>query len=100
MTRRKVKKKQTKRRTQRKRRTVRKKRTQRRTQRKRRVQRKRRSARKSRSKKRVPFGGYGIDFTNCHDTLEEVFGNKPVSPPQMTKLIWKYIKRKRIASKP
>ncbi len=56
--------------------------------------------RKSKSKKKVPFGGYGIDFTNCHDTLEEVFGNKPVTPPLMTKLIWKYIKRKRIASKP
>jgi chromatin remodeling complex protein RSC6 len=94
LTRRKVKKKQTKRRAQRKRRTVRKKRTQRRT------QRKRRSARKSKSKKKAPFGGYGIDFTNCQETLEDVFGNKPVSPPQMTKLIWQYIKRKRIARKP
>jgi chromatin remodeling complex protein RSC6 len=54
--------------------------------------------RKSRSKKKVPFGGYAINFTNCHDTLEEVFGKKPVTPPQMTKLIWKYIKKKRIAS--
>ncbi len=94
MARKTIKKKQTKRRAQRKRRTIRKKRTQQRT------QRKRRSVRKSKSKKKVPFGGYRIDFTNCHETLEEVFGKKPVSPPQMTKLIWKYIKRKRIASKP
>ncbi len=56
--------------------------------------------RKSKSKKKVPFGGYAINFTNCHETLEEVFGRKPVTPPQMTHLIWKYIKRKRIASKP
>jgi chromatin remodeling complex protein RSC6 len=55
---------------------------------------------KSKSKKNLPFGGYGIDFTNRHETLEEVFGKKPVTPSEMTKLIWQYIKRKRIASKP
>jgi len=107
MTRRKTSRRKTKRKTTRrktKRKTTRRK-TKRRTSRRKskRKTTRRKSKRKTsrrKSKKKVPFGGYGIDFTNCHDTLEEVFGNKPVSPPQMTKLIWKYIKRKRIASKP
>jgi len=63
---------------------------------KRRAQRKRRSARKLKTK-RKPFGGYNISFVGCTETLEQVFGKKGVTPSEMTKLLWKYIKKHKIA---
>jgi len=53
---------------------------------------------KSRSKKK-PFGGYSISFSGRTETLEEVFGRGGVTPSEMTKKIWKFIKAKRLASK-
>jgi chromatin remodeling complex protein RSC6 len=53
---------------------------------------------KSRSKKK-PFGGYSISFSGRTETLEQVFGQGNVTPSEMTKKIWKFIKAKRLASK-
>lgn len=60
---------------------------------------------KSRSKsrkskgKRKAFGGYSINFADRRETLEEVFGNGRITPSQMTKSLWKFIKAKRLGSK-
>ncbi len=62
--------------------------------------RKTKSRKKTKSKsKRKPFGGYAINFSGRQETLEQVFGKKPVTPSEMTKKIWVFIKSKRIASK-
>jgi len=53
---------------------------------------------KSRSKKK-PFGGYSISFSGRTETLEQVFGGGNVTPSEMTKKIWKFIKAKKLASK-
>lgn len=50
-------------------------------------------------KKKKPFGGYNINFTNCTETMEEVFGRKPIPPSQMTKILWWYIKKWRLGGK-
>jgi hypothetical protein len=50
-------------------------------------------------KKKVAFGGYSINFKGCKDSLEEVMGAKPIGPSEMTKKIWAYVKRKRLAKK-
>jgi len=52
-------------------------------------------AKKSKSKKK-PFGGYAIRFSGRKETLEQVFGKKPVSPSEMTKKIWKFVKAKNL----
>ena len=49
--------------------------------------------------KKKPFGGYTICFKGCDDSLEKVFGKGKVTPSEMTKAIWKYIKRKKLSSK-
>ena len=47
--------------------------------------------------KRPAFGGYSINFGGRKETVEDVFGKKPVSPSEMTKKLWAYIKRSRLA---
>ncbi len=60
----------------------------------------RKSKPKSKSKgKKKPFGGYAIRFSGREETLEDVFGKGKVTPSEMTKKIWKFIKAKRLASK-
>ncbi len=49
--------------------------------------------------KKAAFGGYSINFKGCTDTVESVFGSKPVSPSDMTKKLWAYVKRRRLAKK-
>jgi hypothetical protein len=49
------------------------------------------------AKKKAAFGGYSINFKGCKDSVEAVFGSKPIGPSEMTKKIWAYIKRKRLA---
>lgn len=61
-------------------------------------QRKTKSRSKSKSK-RQPFGGYAINFAGRTDTVEQIFGTKPVTPSEMTKKIWIFIKSKRLANK-
>jgi chromatin remodeling complex protein RSC6 len=57
---------------------------------------KKKKARKKSKKKRKAFGGYMI---RPDANMAKIIGNKPVSPAQMTKKIWTYIKRKRLAKK-
>ena len=44
-------------------------------------------------KKKQQFGGIVIYFINQQKTLEELFGDKPITPADMTKKIWKYVKK-------
>jgi hypothetical protein len=50
-------------------------------------------------RKRKVFGGYTISFKGRKETLEQVFGKGRLSPAQMTKKLWQFIKRKRLAKK-
>ncbi len=49
--------------------------------------------------KQKPFGGYGVNFKGCSDTLEGLFGKKPISPSEMTKLLWAYVKKNKLGGK-
>ena len=49
------------------------------------------------NKKNKPFGGYAINFAKRQETMEQIFGKKPLSPSKMTKRLWKFIKQKRLA---
>ena len=49
--------------------------------------------------KKAAFGGYSITFSGCDDTLTTVFGDKPIAPSEMTKKLWAYVKRKKLAGK-
>jgi len=55
-------------------------------------------ATKSKTKK-LPFGGYAINFAGRKETVEQVFGNKPIAPSEMTKRIWKFVKSKSLANR-
>ena len=55
--------------------------------------------RTERMAKKKPFGGYSINFKGCKDTMESVMGSGPIGPSEMTKKIWAYVKRKRLAKK-
>ena len=62
------------------------------------------SAKKSGSTKKAggkkkPFGGYSISFGGREETLERVFGSKPIAPSEMTKRLWKFVKSKRLGSR-
>ncbi len=49
--------------------------------------------------KKAAFGGYSINFSGCDDTVTTVFGEKPIPPSEMTKKLWAYVKRKKLAAK-
>ncbi len=55
-------------------------------------------ATKSKTKK-LPFGGYAINFAGRKETVEQVFGNKPIAPSEMTKKIWVFIKSKSLSNR-
>ncbi len=55
-------------------------------------------ATKSKTKK-LPFGGYVINFAGRTETVEQVFGNKPIAPSEMTKKIWVFIKSKNLSNR-
>lgn len=42
--------------------------------------------------KKTPFGGYAINFSGRTDTVEQVFGKKPIPPSEMTKKLWAFVK--------
>lgn len=44
------------------------------------------------------FGGYVIRFTRA-ETMEQVFGSQPLTPGQMMKRLWDYIKRHGLATR-
>jgi len=54
---------------------------------------------KPKTQKRLPFGGYAVNFKGCTDTLESLFGSAPIPPSGMTKRLWDYVKRHRLATK-
>jgi len=63
---------------------------------------KRRTTKKKATKsktKKLPFGGYAINFAGRKETVEQVFGNKPIAPSEMTKKIWVFIKSKRLSNR-
>ena len=44
---------------------------------------------------RKPFGGYTISFASVRDaTVGEVFGSGAITPSEMTKKLWAFVKRK------
>ena len=57
-----------------------------------------RSSSKSKSGKPA-FGGYAINFAGRQETVEQVFGNKPIAPSEMTKKIWVFVKAKGLSNR-
>lgn len=56
------------------------------------------SAKTAKSPKKL-FGGYAINFVGRKDTVEQVFGKKPIPPSEMTKRIWAYVKANKLSTK-
>ncbi|MFB5605755.1 MAG: hypothetical protein ACE5R5_01860 [Nitrosarchaeum sp.] len=56
------------------------------------------SSSKPKSKKPA-FGGYAISFAGRKETVEQVFGNKPIAPSEMTKKIWAFVKAKNLSNR-
>ncbi len=46
-----------------------------------------------------PFGGYAISFKGREESLEKVFGSKPVAPSEMTKKLWAFVKKHKLSTK-
>lgn len=46
-----------------------------------------------------PFGGYSISFKGRKETVEDVFGSKPLAPSEMTKKLWAFVKGKKLSNK-
>ncbi len=53
---------------------------------------------KSKTKKPA-FGGYAINFAGRKETVEQVFGNKPIAPSEMTNRIWAFVKSESLANR-
>ena len=45
------------------------------------------------------FGGYSICFKGRMETVEDVFGDKPIAPSEMTKRLWNFVKSKKLSNK-
>ena len=58
-----------------------------------------RKATKTKRKTKKAFGGYSISFKNREESLEQVFGKANIAPSEMTKKLWKFIKKKRLGKK-
>lgn len=46
-----------------------------------------------------PFGGYCICFKGRKETAEQIFGSGKLAPSEMTKKIWAYVKKHKLAGK-
>jgi hypothetical protein len=57
------------------------------------------SSNKSSKSSKKAFGGYAINFTGRKETVEDVFGKKPIAPSEMTKKIWAFVKAKSLANR-
>ena len=54
----------------------------------------------SQSKSTTPaFGGYAINFAGRKETVEQVFGKKPIAPSEMTKKIWAFVKENSLSNR-
>ena len=58
-----------------------------------------RKAKTTKRKAKKAFGGYSISFKNRNESLELVFGKPSITPSEMTKKLWKFIKSKRLGNK-
>jgi hypothetical protein len=54
---------------------------------------------KRKAKAKVPFGGYAISFKGRTETLEALFGADAIPPSGMTKKLWDFVKKNRLATK-
>ena len=45
------------------------------------------------------FGGYKVSFKGRKESMEKVFGNKPIPPSVMTKKLWTYVKAKNLGKR-
>ena len=54
---------------------------------------------KSKSSGKKAFGGYAISFAGRKETVEDVFGKKPIAPSEMTKKIWTFVKSKSLSNR-
>ena len=45
------------------------------------------------------FGGYKINFKGRKETMEDVFGSGDIAPSEMTKKLWAFIKKNKLAGK-
>lgn len=55
---------------------------------------------KAKSKSKKPaFGGYAISFAGRTETVEQVFGKKPIAPSEMTKKIWAFVKSEGLSNR-
>ena len=66
---------------------------------KRKAKKTKRKAKTTKRKAKKAFGGYSISFKNRQESLELVFGKPNVTPSEMTKKLWKFIKKKRLGKK-
>ncbi len=48
---------------------------------------------------RKAFGGYAVSFSGRRETLEQVFGKRPIPPSDMNKKIWAFIRKHDLSSK-
>ena len=55
--------------------------------------------RKPKREAKVPFGGYAISFKGRTETLEALFGADAIPPSSMTKKLWDFVKKHRLATK-
>lgn len=46
-----------------------------------------------------PFGGMTINFGGQTKSIEAVFGPKPVTPAEMNKKLWAYVKGHKLVKK-
>ena len=54
---------------------------------------------KATTKKKAAFGGYAISFAGRTETVEQVFGKKPIAPSEMTKKIWAFVKSNSLSNR-
>jgi len=48
----------------------------------------------------MAFGNYKINFSQAREvTLGEVFGTGDISPPEMTKKLWNFVKQNNLGKK-
>ncbi|MBM3282524.1 MAG: hypothetical protein FJY86_04270 [Candidatus Diapherotrites archaeon] len=49
--------------------------------------------------KKPAFGGYSISFAGRRDSIEDIMGSKPITPSEMTKKLWAYVKKNNLSNK-
>ena len=54
---------------------------------------------KTKAKSKPAFGGYAISFAGRKETVEQVFGKKPIAPSEMTKKIWAFVKAQSLSNR-